>query len=182
MSARTGELLLDLVKLLRKYGPDELEAAARLTESRDFAEQIARVLRTTASAGRSLEKAEPRPSKGAAPRAASEDLEKVIGELAGSDPEKLRLLGRARDVLARGGALPPPSSTRAFAHVVGASPLAGRTRFDVAVSLLQSLTQLPVDELESAVRKLEAPPERGSTLRGWAGIILGDMNRKTPES
>src|SRR6266852_8637332 len=90
------ELLRDLAKLLKKYGPEVFEKLAALISAPSFTEQLASLLKAAASGRRESSRAEHRSGKHAR---ASDALRSQLVSLEQSDPNKAALLIKFYDDL-----------------------------------------------------------------------------------
>jgi hypothetical protein len=175
MNEKAQALLYDIVKLLRKHGPDAFEVLFQTITSGEFFRNLARILDETARAGKqaSVER-EPSRSK----KHAGRSVRAVLQDLAEQQPEKGRLLSDLYDSLAAGRFLPKLRDIRNFATDFGLPPVKATSRAKAIDSLVRDLSDVPAEKLEpvlSRARRVEETDDR--SLAGWSNIILQGRGR-----
>jgi hypothetical protein len=161
VSDRALELLGDLARLLRKYGPDEFEHLASLLVDPKFAGTLESVLRSVA-------KATPKSKeKDASVHQVQLDREQ--------DPLVARILERLMD-------------KRAYPHVQDLEdegrrlgvhiPESGfKARKDAIDSILGLIRGQSAEEVAQTLERLKMPEQRGS-LQEWSCIIMGQKRQE----
>ncbi len=173
------DLLVDLARLLKKYGPETFDRLAQELASPDAARRLAKVLTLTAHAAPDL----PAREKGANARAASpRDFRLRLLELTKAEQEKADLLLPLYEGLLARTLLPNLRDIREFAAGKRLPPVTGASRPRAVIDFLESLASLPLDQLKSLVANLQPGPETGDrSLDAWTRIIL-EKERRTPRT
>ena len=164
------DLLADIARLMRKYGPETFESLAQSLSSPEFSERLATLLVTTSKAGRIARANEVTAKKRAAP---ARDFRSSLAALSQTEPEKGKLLVEFYDGLVAQSILPSLRDIRAFASGAGLAAVKAHARKDAIIPLVRELMSLPLDELQaaqSAARRTSTQNDR--SLEGWSKIIL----------
>jgi hypothetical protein len=169
-SLSEGELLVDLAKLFRKYGPEPFESLSLLISSPESSARFASLLRQSADIAR-------RAGVNAATRKSGE-VDRFLTTLLEGDPERWGHLHRlANDLASR--VLPVSNSELAEAvrELGGMSPDRAR-RQDLILSLVQLLAKLPIEDIQSRLHRFakrsEKSPDPDRSLSAWADLIMRD--------
>lgn len=179
---RELDLLVDVARLLRKYGPDTFARLARYLREPQAMDNLASVLESYArTARRRL------PSAGRKNRSASKQREQfgrdALLALAKDDAEKSELLVLFWDDLQAGRRLPRLKDLREFAldYDLPQAPASSRGR--AISSLTKHLMTLPLERVKAILHA--APPStssRGASLEAWTNVILNkDTDPKASE-
>lgn len=169
------ELLVEIAKLLRKYGPQAFEDLSSALSSPEFSRCLASVLSGTARQARSLR---PEGYDASDRKQRSRDFRSSLVSLEEIDPEKSELLVKFYDDLMAQTVLPSLRDIRAFASDAGLPPAKATARNKAMVPLLKTLLHLSTDELRSklsAVKRVSTTDDR--SLEGWSSIILNKDRR-----
>lgn len=169
------ELLVDIAKLLKKYGPETFEALAKTLSKPEFSEDLVTILAKAAKAGYANRSPKTDKARGKQP---TRDFRSTLVAMADSEPEKSELLVSFYDRLKAKTVLPTLRDIQMFASEVGLSPLKVNNRQQAIVPLTKELANLPLEELRvklSTVKSLSTQDER--SLEGWSKIILNRQRR-----
>jgi hypothetical protein len=160
------ELLSDLAKLLRKYGPEPFETLASWISSPEASERFATLLRQSASIARK--------SGVNSPAKKTNEIDLVLKRLEREVPDKAALLRRfSDDVLSR--TLPVPNHKLAdFAQELGAKVGSRDSRSKLVAILIERLAEFPLEEIRRHLNRFEDSPDADRSLSAWAGLIMRD--------
>lgn len=164
-SERDLALLLDVTRLLKKYGPETFESLAASLSSSDWPTHMSAILIAVAAAS-------PRqPATGRVNKSRSTS-ERISAQLRNVDPERSALLTPVVDRLVTGEALPRLKDVAEFALSAGLPVPRARSRGDAVVEILRALKLMPIDELEKIIPNIQAQTSKGErSLGGWSRII-----------
>lgn len=163
------DLLVDLSKLLKKYGPETFD---RLREQMSAPEFVARLTDLLSGAVRVARTLPARTGSERRPLSQKEVRSSLVA-LGVTDPEKRDLLVRFYDELTAKIVLPTAQDLRGFAARVGLGFLEIRSRPQAVVALLEDLRSRPLDELTVLVADLKtAAGSDDRSLESWSRIIL----------
>jgi len=175
MDKNAQALLYDLLKLLRKHGPDAFEVLSQTIASGQFFRSLERILDETAKAGKQASIAR---KPGQPKRHAGHSVEAFLQGLAEQQPEKGRLLIDFYNSLVAGRYLPRPQDIRDFAADFGLPPVKATSRAKAIDSLVRDLGDVPAEKIEpvlSRARRMGVADNR--SLAGWSNIILQGRGR-----
>ena len=168
------ELMTDLARLLKKYGPEPFEQLAQEFKRADFIENLLSILGASADAGRRL-------SAGAAkkrqPAKAGNGVAALLQRLTKDDPEKAELLRRFYRDLSAKAVLPTVRNIRHFAEDNGLGPIKATARERAILPLFKDMATVSCDEVSRMVENATRAGGQGDrALEGWTRIILGDRH------
>ncbi len=164
---RDFDLLADVARLLKKYGPEAFEHLAENLSSPEFFERLISILRTSAKAGATV-KAAKRPVR---KKQSPADFRTSIVSL--RDKEKSDLLLKFYDDLMAKTILPTLRSLQSFVSDAGLPPFKAKIREKAVVQVVKNLMVLSLEELQlllSTIRQVPSQDDR--SLEGWSNIIL----------
>ena len=162
---RTAALLQDLVRLLRKHGPETFEALAEILGTPRFCETLSNILAATAKEGRA------RGIRRKDPDERTMIQSPALAAIQNSDQEPGTVLSQIRTKLLSGHTLPRMQDLQNFAENLRAPIEPAKGRKQAIEAILASLHDRPLDELNSILKRFDTP-ENVSSLRGWSDIIL----------
>jgi hypothetical protein len=167
---RKFDLLVDLSKLLKKYGPEVFDQLAEQLSAPEFVARISELLSGTARVARTARAAHlASPRK----RPAQKEFRSSLVTLADADPERGTLLVRLYDELMAKTVLPTTQDLRNFATRAGLAPLEIHSRPQAVVAILEGLRGRPLEELTALVADLSrAAGPNDRSLENWTRIIL----------
>ena len=163
------DLLCDLARLVKEYGPETFEHLASQMSRPEFIQQFAEIISTTAKASRV---AQPRKGRARAkkPRA---DFRSLLIELRKSEPEKGAMLVQLYDGLMAKSFLPTLRDMRTFAQDNGLPFIKSSTRDKAIVPFVKTFISMPVEEIDMFLKKIHPIELRDDrSLAGWSDIIL----------
>ncbi|MCA1619209.1 MAG: hypothetical protein LC795_07840 [Acidobacteria bacterium] len=161
------DLLSDIAKLIKKYGPETFEALGEQITNPKFTIILADLLSTTAKTYRATPKAKSRsrskPQKG-----------NFLSRLEESDPEKAALLIELYDSLKNRSILPTLREMRDFATDNGLPTVKSTSREKALIPFVRTFLKMPAEELREYLRRIQPTRSSGDrTLEGWSKIIFG---------
>ena len=167
---REFDLLIDLSKLLNKYGPDVFEHLAEHLSAPEFVERLTKLLSDVARTARAVPATR---SNSRTKPPSQKELRSSLVALGDTDPEKGVLLVRLYDELMAKTVLPTMKELHRFATKAGLCPLEIRSRPHAVVVLLEDLRGRPLEELRILVADLNTAAEQHDrSLENWTRIIL----------
>lgn len=164
------ELLQDLAKLVRKYGPDVFEGLARLFEKPEFVERLRQILSVGASTARQSGGTQARSHS---PKSSLHEYRLSLLDREQLGAEKSVLLVQLYDGLMAKTLFPTVRELRAFAESSGLQIPKAPSRPKAIVEIIEELRQRPLEELRLIISRL--PPATGASdrsLENWARIIF----------
>ena len=171
ISDKEYELIRDLNKLLKKYGPEAFEAVARIYCSQDFNEKIASILMANATIGRT----------GVSSRKFSA---KELAKLKDTEPKKYEIITLFVEEFKAGRILPSLKDAKRFVAENNLPEIRAESRLKAISQLTGSLLKLPQEELEKIFNELSKQGKSDSSLSQWSEIISKGMSRsnKPPQT
>jgi hypothetical protein len=172
------ELLVEIAKLLKRYGPETFEGLAQGLSTPEFSERLVSVLIMTAKTGRTARPKE-REIEVTRRRPNVRDFRSSLVDLGKSEPEKSDLLIRFYDELSAKAVLPTMRDIQGFASDMGLPSLNATARSKAIIPLVKALLPLPLEDLRArlmTVKRVQNQDDR--SLEGWGKIILDKDDRK----
>ncbi len=164
------ELLQDLARLGRKYGPDVFEGLARLFEKPEFVERLRQILLVGARTARQSGVRQARPHS---PKPSVHDYRLSLLNREQPGEEKSALLVRLYDDLMAKTLFPTMRQLRAFAESSGLSIPKAPSRPKAIVEIIEGVRQRPLEELRLIISQLPSTKEASDrSLENWARIIF----------
>ncbi len=157
------ELLAELARLLKKYGPETFEGLAEHLSSPEFSQRLVTLLSATARQGRAMGVSED--------RQLLRNIRTSLTELQHREPEKAKLLLRLYDGMVAKNILPTRRDIEAFVSEMGLLPIKTNVRKTAIASLINALMVFPIDELKAKLSTTD-PIQDDRSLEGWSNIIL----------
>lgn len=176
---RDVELLADIARLLKKYGPEPFEKLAQKFKEGRLVENLLSILEASARAGRQSKKSL---GKKRSPVKKKDGVTELLQRIEKDDPEKANVLKQLHQSLVGKMILPTLRDIRHFAEDNGLKPIKATGREKAILPLLRELAATPIDRIShmlSSVPHSGAEGER--TLEGWAGVILDGRNKDSSE-
>jgi hypothetical protein len=167
---RAFDLLVDLSKLLKKYGPEVFDQLAEQLSAPDFAAHLSGLLTGAARVARTVPE-----TRSASPRKQSSQREfrSSLVSLGEADPERGAILVRLYDELMAKTVLPTRQDLQSFAARLSLAPLEIRSRPQAVAVLLERLRERPLEELTALIANLStAGGQNDRSLESWTRIIL----------
>ncbi len=172
------ELLSEIARLLKKYGPETFESLAENLSSPEFSECLVSVLATAAKVGRTARAKE---VETAEQRRSPRDFRSSLVAIGATEPEKSELLVKFYDGLTAKTFLPTLRDVQTFASDTGLPPVKAKARHKAIVPLIKALLPLSLEDVKaklSAVKPVSTQDDR--SLEGWSNIIL-DRERRAKQ-
>lgn len=164
------DLLVDLAKLLRKYGPNTFEKLAAHIGTPEFTARLSDILTASSRTSRSVRtcKRHAKPTKpGASFRASLIDLEGMV-------PEKSSLLLQLYDGLLAKTLLPTLREMNGFLSDNGLAPLKATSRQKAIIPFVKFFLPLPLSQIKSYLARLHPTDTADDrSLDGWSSVIFG---------
>ena len=170
---RELDLLVDLARLLRKYGPEPFETLASSLSSPEHAKKLADLLASAARAGRTAGIKGPR-SKARDPL---ESTRRMLESIKDADHAKYSLLFQIHQDLVEGRLLPSLREIKRFVDDQGLPEVRGTSRQRAIAGLIRSLSAMTVEEISQMTERLPRLSSADQGLKGWSDIILRRSSR-----
>lgn len=173
---RTLNLLVDLARLVKRYGPGPFEDLAALLREPEGTARLVSILEGSAQAGRDgtvMDKS----------RSTRKWLSpSLISDIRRNEPEKAEVLLGFAEALEAKSILPTLREVKDFASDNGLRPVTASSREKALPSLLRSLAARSTEEVEQLLNRYQPSCLGGDrTLDGWAGVILRKERPKNSE-
>lgn len=166
-------LLVDLAKLLKKYGPEPFEALASSIATPEMSQRLANLLTHAARTAQatSKEREEVKAKKRSKP------VRDLLLSLKTSEPEKYELLIRFYDDMMSGKFLPSMRDIRNFVSECGLPEIRQPSRQKSIDPLIKALILLPIEELNRKIQSVMKYSRPKSDLEGWSNLILAGTKK-----
>ena len=164
---RELELLQDILKLLRKYGPESFELLADSLSSGELADDLSRILTQAArrskgfdQSGKKRGETQPRP------------IPKSLSNLEKADPQKYGILVEFYGNLAAKRILPLLSDVRQFAAELGLPGVRASSRPKAIHQIIDALVVIPYDRIKELIQWITMHPSNDRSLEAWGRVIM----------
>ena len=166
------DLLVDLAKLIRKYGPEPFEILANSSRSTDLMKELTHLLSASARIARET------PIRGKATKNKPVTLiEKTLALLQETEPQKYELISAFYNALQTKNVLPTIRDVKAFVSDCGLPQIRENSRQKSIAPLMQRLILLPTEELSKKLKMPQWNQKGDRSLAGWTNIILGEAGK-----
>ncbi len=164
---RELDLLVDISKLLKKYGPETFESLSELILNTEITEQLSQILIQSSKTARSIqkEKRETRAKQKISIPKLLIDLEKI-------EPEKYQLLMNFHTDLVEKKILTSLRDLKNFAMECGLPEIHSNSRQKALNPLINSLVKFPNEQLIQITQSLDKYDSSDRSLEKWSNIIL----------
>lgn len=169
---RELDLLIDLLKLRKKYGAESFELLAKALSSPEITKQLSEILANIPS------KAKTPYVKGKSRRAKKYKVPKVLVTLERVDPQKFELLLKFYNDLVAKKVLPSLGDIRYLAEELGLPEVRAKSRQKAISPFISDLALLPHDKIKSRIQSIGAYRTGDRSLEGWSKIILNKKEEK----
>lgn len=169
---RELDLLVDLAKLLKKYGPEPFESLAESISSPGIAQHLSGILTQVAKTGRTIPKT--RREKGLKQEPS---IPKSLITLESVEPERYQLLMNFYTNLTAKAVLPSLRDIKEFATDSGLPEVRAKSRQKAISPLISSLVKFPNEELIAKIQSAKRYDTSDRSLEGWTNIILNKQRR-----
>lgn len=175
-----SELLADLVRVVRRHGPESVLRLAHLIRDPMAAGDLSDVLERAVE----HEKSKPKKPKRASSRSsgALSPGSKLLGELRKADPEKHSIVAEMRSYLIAGKVLPTMGELRQFADVHSLSIGKASSRRAAIVPLLKSIAEHPSADAKRLLDLMSKPTANSRSLKEWRDVIVGRPHSRAVSS
>ena len=169
------DLLIDIARLLRKYGPEAFEKLAMYLQDPKSVESVVQILTTSAQSARSnfpSDTGSKRKSKQTA------SIKQMLSDLTQSEPEKAQVLSTFYTDLLEKNVLDSLRGIRDFSMDNGLASVTAESREKAISRLLKDLAKRPLEEIRSIVKNVRPNVNRDDrALEGWTDIILNKESK-----
>ena len=169
---RELDLLVDLVKLLKKYGPEPFESLAASISSPEMTHHLSVILTQIAKIGRGI----PKTKRKAGPKE-KPYVPRSLAALKSVEQEKYQLLMSFYNDLIEKRVLPSLRDIEEFAVDRGLPEVRAKSRQRAISPLIGLLIKLPNEQLIAKVESLKRFDMDDRSLEGWSNIILEKHRR-----
>jgi len=160
-------LLVDIAKLIRKYGPEPFESLAQSILSPQLSQDLSNILMQTSKVARAIsEEKEKYKTKEESP------ILRSLLALKRKEPEKYRLLTNFHNGLVTKTLLPSLREIKEFASDCGLPEIRAESRQKAISPLVGSLAKLPYEQLAEKIKSIRKHGKEDRSLEGWTNIIL----------
>lgn len=163
------DLLVDIAKLLKKYGPETFEILADNISKPEFAIDLANILSKTAIVSRTTK---PDTKKTKAKRSGKTFRDSLI-ETMGSHPEKGEILIHLYDGLIAKIFLPSLRELNAYLSDNGLLTLKSKSRDKAIIPFVKVFLPMPLKEVKDNLQNLHPTSNiNDSSLEQWSKVIF----------
>jgi hypothetical protein len=170
---RELDLLIDITKLLKKYGRESFVSLAESLSSPEMNRHLSNILTQVAKTKETI------PKKGRKTVATRRQLiPRVLVNLEKTEPEKYRLLNKFYNELITKAVLPSLDDVKEFARESGFPEVRAKSRQKAISPLLGWLAGFSYDELTVKIQSASKYRTGDRSLEGWSNIILDKKKDK----
>lgn len=166
------DLLVDIAKLLKKYGPETFDSIAKLISSPEMTQQLPHILTQVAKIARTTPK-----TKREAGQKQRPSIPRSLINLESVYPEKYQLLMKFYTDLITKTVLPSLRDIKEFALECELPEVRAKSRQRAISPLISSLIKLPNEQLTAKIRLLKKYDADDRSLESWSNIILNRQGR-----
>jgi hypothetical protein len=170
-SGKELDLVIELAKLLKKYGPDAFASLAASIKSPEFTETLADVLTSIPNISRRNKRAKSNKS--------AKHVDNILA-IKDTEPEKYAALSKFRADLSAGIVLATMRDIKNFAADCGLPNMTQTSRKKAIGPLIKHLIPLPLEEITNKIKTASRQDVHGPSLEGWSKLIL-DRDRAPEE-
>jgi hypothetical protein len=164
---REIDLLIDLLKLMRKYGSQSFELLANDLSSSQITERLSRILTKVP------EKARAAPKTRKSQRTKQQQpIPKALMALEHSDPQKFEILSKFYRDLVTKTVLPSLRDIKYLAEELGLPEIRAESRQKAISPLITMLAVYPLDKIKEKIQSVDRYRTGDRSLEGWSKIIL----------
>lgn len=169
------DLLVDITRLLKKYGPDEFDDLAKALQKPETLEHLIAIIQASSHASR---KAGSLKGKKGYSTGKKVSAGKFFRDLENVQSAKARILANFHDDLMAKNALPSLRDIRALAVDKGLEPVRAKSRDKAILPLLKDLANRPIEDIQAIFEGVKFRSQNGDrTLQGWTDVILDNKRR-----
>ncbi len=160
-------LLIDLAKLVKKYGVETFEALEKSISSPETTQRLSHILMQVSTTSRKIPKI-----KGDTKSKQDHSIPKALMSLKGVDPEKYQIISYFHNNLLSKTVLPSLRDIKEFATDNGLPEVHAKSRQKAISPLISSLIKLPNDQIITKIQSLKNYRTSDRSLEGWSNLIL----------
>lgn len=177
MNARKQfDLLIDITRLLKKYGPDAFDDLAKALQKPETLEHLSVILQASSNAARKAGSLKEKKGYRTGKKVSAEDF---LLNLENAQPAKASILASFHDDLIAKNALPSLRDIRALAVDKGLELVKAKSRDKAILPLLKDLANRPIEDIQAIVEDVKYRSQNGDrSLQGWTGVILDNRRKK----
>ncbi len=169
------DLLVDIAKLLKKYGTDTFEILADNISKPEFAKDLTNILSESAKASRTTK---PRMKKTKAKSSGKTFRDSLI-EIKDYHPEKGEILVHLYDGLIAKTFLPTLRDLNAYLSDNGLPPLKTKSRDSAIIPFVKVFLPIPLNEVKNYLQNIQPVPSNDdSSLERWSKVIFKKETNK----
>jgi hypothetical protein len=170
------DLLVDIAKLLKKYGTEPFESLAETISSPEITQHLSHILTQVVRIASTIPKMERKIETKQKP-----SIPRSLIALMNVEPEKHQFLMNFYTDLIAKTVLPSLRDIKEFALDCGLPEVRAKSRPKAINPLIGSLTNLPIEQLKTKIQQtLKKYDIDDRSLEGWSNIIL-NRQRKLDE-
>lgn len=169
---RELDLLIDLVKLLKKYGPVSFEELAKYLSSQTITQELPQILTKVAQMARTIAEKKQKKEKEQATA-----IPQTLISIEHSEPEKYQLLKVFYDELIAKAVLPTLKDIKEFLRESGFPETRADSRQKAINPLVSSLVKSSNKEILNKIQSISKYKSGYRSLEGWGNIILNGKDK-----
>jgi DNA-binding transcriptional MerR regulator len=164
------DLLIDLVKLVKKYGPVSFEELAKYLSSQATTQELPQILTKVAQMTRAIPEKKQKKEQATA-------IPKALISIEHSEPEKYLLLKVFYDKLTAKAVLPTLKDIKEFLRESGFPEAHADSRQKAINPLVSSLVKSSNKEILNKIQSISKYKSGYRSLEGWGNIILNGKDK-----
>lgn len=173
MRQRELELLVDIAKLLKKYGPDPFELLAKVISTPEMTQHLIELLEQSAKTAKTVKK-----TKKITKKKHKISIPKLLLEIKESEPEKFEILTNLYNDLILKNFLPSLREIKQLAIEYGLPEINFKSRQQAINQIIDSLINLTLEEIKAKIQLIEKYSGNDRSLEDWSKIILNTQQKK----
>jgi hypothetical protein len=162
------DLLLDLAKLIKKYGPEPFESLAKSITTSDLQKRLTDLLSISSNIAKTTHVGSKKTTK----RESANSLQNTLSVLKQTSPQKHELILNFYNAFQQKTILPTMRDVNYFIQDCGLPEIKGSTRQKAIGPLIKRLILLPTDQLSKHLNFPKTGTSGDRSLEGWTNIIL----------
>lgn len=170
---REFELLSDLARLIKKYGPETFEGLAHDLANPSFVEKFTEVLNKMAKVAHNTRRTAKKQPSGNLQR---QDFRLSLVSIGLNETEKGALLMNLYDGLRSKALLPTLKEMQNFALDNGLPSLRANSREKAIIPFVKAFIPMSVQNARECIMRIQPIASHDRKLDGWSDIIFGKKN------
>jgi hypothetical protein len=163
------ELLIDIARLIKKYGPDTFEELANYLRKKETFNSLIELLKTSSKAAKVVSS----PTLIIQAEKKKVGIKGFLSRMEKTEPIKAHILSAFHDELLAKAVLPNLREIKDFASDSGLRLITAGSRDKAIFPLLKDLGTRQIDEIKTIINNANRMAQRSDrTLEAWTGIIL----------